>query len=154
MNKVIVPANPIGGSRGYVQYSNHRDQCRTCSTISSDSTIQTWYQVIVIYLHNPVGQFLSNIHAIGPRTDSYSNSDILMATFTMDGCTIRRVARTHVTTLDNCEKSFPISRVVRRWTSGQKRSDELSELYEQILYPMEKSSDGRVLKSMRSPFVM
>jgi len=152
MNKVIVPAYPIGG-----RPEEGKTQIIATNADMLNDVLSQYYPDMSTGSRNllryPVGQFLSNIHAIRTADGFMLDADILMATFTSGWLydpESGKNARDYTGQLRKILPHFEGCETLEEW---RRRSDELMSFYEQVLSPYEKAGDGRVLKSMRSPFV-
>lgn len=152
MNKVIVPAYPIGG-----RPEEGKTQVIATNADMLNDVLNQYYPDMASGSRNllryPVGQFLSNIHAIRTADGFVLNADILMATFTSGWLYDPKSGKNARDYMGQLRKILPHFEGCETLEEWQRRSDELMSLYEQVLSPYEKVGDGRVLKSMRSPFV-
>jgi len=154
LNKVIVPRYPIGKKPGEDKVNA---QIIATNADMLNDILSQYYPDLVSgnrnLLQYPVGQFLSKIHSIRTAEGAMLDEDILMALFTSGWLHDKKNGENARDYTGHLRKVLPYFDGCRTLDEWKKRSTELMELYEVVLSPYEKPYEGRLLKSMRSPFV-
>lgn len=154
MNKVVVPKYPIGERPGA---NKSKAQIIATNADMLNDILAQYYPEMASGSRNllqyPVGQFLSKVHRIRTAEGFMLDADILMATFTSGWLYDPESGRNARDYTGQLRKVLPYFEGCETLDQWKYRSDELMKLYEEVLSPYEKAGDGRVLKSMRSPFV-